>query len=99
MGERAFERIGPRSRLFLLSLCGTVVFFCFALLVSMALNPKLHILYNTKGAAYGGPLTWLGRWLNLEGLSSSGRTVLYISLMVILNLAYLGALYLIRRDK
>lgn len=98
MGEVNRERIGPRSRLFLLSVCGLVIFACFALLISMALDPTLRLLYNVKGATYGGPLTWLGRWLNLAGLSHSGSTILYVCLMVVLTLAYLGALYLVRDD-
>jgi len=98
LGEVNRERIEPRLRLFLLSVCGLVIFACFALLISMALDPKLRLLYNVKGATCGGPLTWLGRWLNLGGLSHSGLAILYVCLMVILALAYLGALYLVRKD-
>lgn len=99
MGEENRERIGPGLRLFILLICGLVVFLCFALLVSMALNPKITMAYNTKGATYSGPLTWLGRWLNLGGLSGTGRHALYILLMVLLNLAYFAAAFLARKDR
>jgi alpha-1,6-mannosyltransferase len=93
------ERLGPGLRSLLLVLCGLVIFFCFALVVSMALNPKLDIIYNVKGVSYGGPLTLLGRWLSLGRLAENDRAVLYSLLMIILNLAYFGTLYLVRKDR
>lgn len=74
------------------------MFVCFAILVSLALNPKLTLVYNVKGATYAGPLTWLGRWLHLGGLSQSGRATLYVVLMFLLSATYIGAAYLVRRQ-
>jgi alpha-1,6-mannosyltransferase len=99
LGEGDSERIGQGLRLFLVAMCGLLIFFGFALVVSMALNPKLEMVYNVRGASYGGPLTVLGRWLNLVGLSDNSRATLYTCLIVIMNLAYFGALYLIRKDR
>lgn len=99
MGEGSENRITPRSRLLLIGLAAAVMFVCYAVLVSLVLNPKLDLVYNVRGATYGGPLTWIGRWLHLSSLSSSGRLALYLPLMIVLAACYLFAAYLVRDDR
>lgn len=90
--------LDPRARVWLLGLLGALSFTAYWVFVSMALNPKLSLAFNVKGAEYGGPLTWPSRWLHLAGISDDLRTRLFIFLMAALSLMWLGAIYLVRKD-
>jgi len=90
--------LDPRATAWLLGLLGAFSFTAYWVLVSMALNPKLSLAFNVKGAEYGGPLTWPSRWLHLADISEDFRTWLFIFLMVALSLMWLGAIYLVRKD-
>jgi hypothetical protein len=91
--------LNPRVRAWLLALLATLSFFCYWFLVAIALNPRLKQVYNVKGARYGGPLVWPSRLFHLAGISRVSRMWLYIAIMVILSLAWLGAIYLVRGDR
>jgi len=89
----------PSSRLLLLATSGAVMLAGLWVLISMALDPRLSIVFNARGATYGGPLTWPSRALNLGALTNQGRAALFVVLMVIITAAYLAALFLVRADK
>jgi len=90
------QKLGPRSRVALVAASGAVMFSTFWVLVSLGLNPRISIVYNVKGARYGGPLTWPSRLFHLASLAKGERTALYILLMVLLTLGYLATIYLVR---
>ena len=54
--RRRLIPLKPSARRGLLVLLGAASFICYWVLLSIALNPKLQIVYSVKGATYGGPL-------------------------------------------
>lgn len=90
--------MNPRGHAWLLGLLALLSSACYWILIAMALNPRLKLVYDVKGAKYGGPLTWPSRWMHLASLSGASRTALYVCLMVALSLLWLCAIYLVRRD-
>jgi Glycosyltransferase family 87 len=92
------HRLKPRTVLLLLAADGGVMLLAFWVLVSLALEPHTELVFNVKGARYGGPLTWPAKWFNLNSLSAVGRSNLFIALMLLLTFTYLVAIFLVRRD-
>lgn len=88
----------PDSRLLWLALSGGVMLSGLWVLLSMALDPRLNVVFDVRGATYGGPLTWPSRAFNLGALSNVGRAALFVALMVVITAAYLAAVFLVRRD-
>ena len=79
-------------------LLGAASFICYWVLLSIALNPKLQIVYSVKGATYGGPLVWPSRWFHLASLNALTRMWLFMFLVVALTLMWLAAIYVVRKD-
>jgi alpha-1,6-mannosyltransferase len=79
-------------------LLGGASFICYWLLMSIALNPKLQIVYSVKGATYGGPLVWPSRWFHLATLPALTRMWLFMFLVIALTLMWLAAIYVVRKD-
>ena len=98
MESASGQRLGPRTRLTLLIADGCIMSFALWVLVSMALKTRTELVYNVKRAKYGGPLTWPARWFHLRSLSAMGRGTTFVALMLILTLAYIVAIYLVKRD-
>ena len=96
---RKKELLNPRARSWLLALIALLSALGYWVLVAMALNPRLTLVYNVKGATYGGPLVWPSRWLHLAGISAGSRMWLFICLMLALNVMWIAAIYLVRRDR
>lgn len=88
----------PSARKGLLVLLGAASFICYWALMSIALNPKLQIVYNVKGADYGGPLVWPSGWFHLANLNDVTRMWVFMTLAVLVTLMWLAVIYLVRRD-
>ncbi len=82
----------------MLASTGSVLLVAFWVLISMALTPNKGLVYDVRGARYGGPLTWPATWFHLGTLSKSHLTYTYLALMMVLVLAYAAAVYLVRND-
>ena len=98
MKEKYRHNISPRARVWLLGLLAALSGLCYYVLISMALNPRLVLVYDVKGATYGGPLTWPSRVFHLASLSRESRSLLFIFLVVAVSLMWFAAIYLVRRD-
>ena len=96
--KKRFMPFKPSTRKGLLALLGAASFVCYWLLMSIALNPKLQIVYNVKNTTYGGPLVWPSRLLHLASLETVNRMWLFMSLLVLLTLTWLAVIYLVRND-
>jgi len=92
------DRISPRTRAWLLAIIAAASGLVYWLLVSVALNPKLSLIYDVKGARYGGPITWPARWLHLASITPLTRTWLFTFMIAGVVLLWLAAIYLVRRD-
>jgi alpha-1,6-mannosyltransferase len=93
------DLLTPHFRAWLLALVGMLSVLAYWVLVAISLNPKLTLVYNVKGATYGGLLVWPSRWLHLAGISAESRMWLFIYLVVALNVLWLAAIYLVRQDR
>lgn len=96
--RRRLIPLKPSARRGLLILLGGASFICYWLLMSIALNPKLQIVYSVKGATYGGPLVWPSRWFHLATLPALTRMWLFMFLVIALTLMWLAAIYVVRKD-
>lgn len=100
MKDTLRERIdSSRAKTGLLALLASISFACYWLIVAIALNPRLTIVYDVQGAKYGGPLVWPSRWLRLANLTEDGRMWFYLALVGALTVMWLAAIYLVRNDR
>lgn len=97
-GERAERVDRSRARTGLLSLLALLSFAGYWAIVGMSLNPRLKIVFDVRGARYGGPLVWPSRWLGLANLSDDGRTWLFFSIVVAVTAMWMVAMWLVRHD-
>ena len=88
----------PAARRAALIVLGAASFICYWVMMSIALNPKLSMVYNVKGAKYGGPLLWPSRWFHLASLNAVSRMWVFFCLVILLTLMWLAAIYLVRHD-
>lgn len=92
------DHLEPRTRFRLLIADGAVMSVTFWILISLALKTDSQLINKSRTAHFGGPLTWPSRWLHLRSLSSTGRSLTFVGMMIILTLGYVAAIYLVRRD-
>ena len=91
--------VSPSTRAWLVGLLALLSVICYWVMVSIALNPKLTLVYDVKGARYGGPLVWPSRLLHLAGISAEARMQIFLWLIIVLNAMWLVAIYLVRKDR
>lgn len=99
MADNNGERLTARTRLALLIADGGAMFIAFALLVSLSLMAKPRIVEDVKTAVYHGPFAWLGRLMGFTHLSQTSRAEWYIGLMIVLAVAWIAAIWLVRRQR
>jgi hypothetical protein len=91
--------MSARMRLWVLALLGLLSALCYWVLISASLVPYWGLSYNVHGTKYGGPMTWPARALDLAHLPRSDRPLVFVGLMIALVLLWVGAIYLVRRDR
>jgi alpha-1,6-mannosyltransferase len=93
------EKISPSLRTVALGSVAAATALLYWLLLAISLNPELSIVHDVKGARYAGPLVWPARWFHLASLEQGRREWLFTLLLVALVALWLGAVWLVRRDR
>jgi hypothetical protein len=88
------SRTGPAA----IAALGSLACACMWVLVSLSLSGGSEIAFDVEGASYAGALTFPARLFGFDRLSGSGRSSVFIALMVVIACAYLSAAYISYRD-